>query len=554
MLNGVIDNLKWMGKIGSFVAKIGGIALTGVGLQKLWAKEEEKLSIYSKAGFSVLYVAHMASTGAAVSLLLGAEPFSGSVGTALVCTTSLLTNYANFLEAYIAYSLFNKKHARLEENIYDQNIDLQRSIALSQCENENAIKVELLKEEMAELHLLYQRLRNQPAVEELKEIYLSLQQKTQNKIHKKNNIVEYIKEINTKQYTMDKAIQDILIKLNDLNQQIADKNNIFQKATKEKTKNRLQRNINALEENKTVLGIVHIECIKYKKMQQHIQQLQVLLNALEKKKPSEPEKNFLIHRIATLQVQMQEGAQLYKAHEIIDLELNLLETIYDKMENRIEFTAWMQEKVESYILQLEKQLHIQEQELKTIREVMQSAMQHPLLDISKQTENLHQMKQMLVTIKSQLSLEKLNKENNAAKINMSTLSSVIAFVICVIPQGDSSLVLKTLMLSCGLVGGVSSLWNFYQKNLIVNKVAHLETAKKKCLDKEFSFTQATTLPSPRPTPTPTPVAIQVTTPKVRVVLPRAAKEKAKTLIFNNYTPTKTPKRARAQIHKTQKRM
>lgn len=73
-------------------------------------------------------------------------------------------------------------------------------------------------------------------------------------------------------------------------------------------------------------------------------------------------------------------------------------------------------------------------------------------------------------LEEKLKLEQFEQKAKKKSLNITTLCSILALLLCWLPSGDTSYLISTLMLGCGMVGSVSGFLDFYKKQLMLIEI------------------------------------------------------------------------------------
>lgn len=563
----MFDVIARMGSIGS---KVLGFGMTALGLKKLWSKEStEKHTLPALTAFSGAYVLHMGTTTLASAVMFGSEAVSAPVATALLSSTSLLTSYANLMEAYFSHSLLKSKYNVLENQLTTSNLDLQRSLALIQSVTECESDMQLLNSQIDDIRGVLMRLNGAHEAEALKGIYLELYSKYQERIAKNDTLVSYFSDIRNAE-DVNLIFNDLRAKISEKHEEIQQIRTKLQAPMQPESQERLQNKIAQCELQLKEYGIINIQCIRYVKIEEHIKLLQALHDAIDHKQNLTSEASrinevrYLDNRIASLKGMLIACLRPQDFSQTLDLDFGAGVMLDDYIaEDSLEFKSWLEKNLIQHIQSIEKQRDDLRVSAENVERCFREFIKEPINDIQAHRSKIRQIEQEKVQLQCNLSLEKLNEEARKTRLNLSTVASLVALTLCLVPQGELATLLRPLMLGMGLFGGALSLWTFYTKNMLAKKVETQKQNKIRCLDRALEFTNthdmertssadlenlermlresAVQIDEPKS-------AVQIdepeSAPKARRVLPtRAAKDKTNRAITLVFSTSRTRKRS-----------
>lgn len=542
MFHMITNNFRLISRMGSLGSKIIGLGMTGFGLAKLWSPEStKKHSAIAISAFSGAYVLHMSSTILTTAVMFGSESVSPQVATALLSGTSLLTSYVNLMEAYLSHSFLKLKSDELEIRFNASNLNLQRSLALVQSVTDAELEMQSLNEQFGFLQSIKTRLQEAKANAELKEMYLTLFNYYQERISKNQLWLSYYNEIKAYKLDLDGILNDLREKISATHAAINEVTIKLQMAQRPKSKDRFQSKLNLYEKKLKEYGVLNIQCIRYVKIEEHIKLLEKLIVELNTDQSSTiPKSNeipFLEARIHALRALLGRGIHPQEYDPIFDLEIGMTMTLDDTInDDPAAFKSWLENRLIPAIRGIEEQRDRLQININNIERCFREYINEPINDIQAHRLNIRKIQQDKVQLKCELSLEKLNEEAKKTRFNLSTVASLLALAMCLVPQSNVSTIVNPLMLGIGFLGGVSSLWSFYTKNLLTEKVNIQKQNSIKRLDKALAFTHANDLAKTSSVDLERllsqSVPIQLDKPK-RVMPSRKAKDKANELIFRD---------------------
>lgn len=492
-------------KAGSFGTKLFTLGLTGFGLKKLWSQDtSQRHSFSTRVMFSGTYILHMGATCLATATLFDMSPISTSTATVLVGATTLLTCYSNLLDSYISRSLSKIKYSALEKKLKMSRLDLERSNALIQGVNECNAQVSVLKEEIKTLKTIQSKLEKIKAlptkkkIKKLLDIYKNLENTYLEKTHQREIIVDFFKENSKKSFDANNALKEIDAKIDTLKKQAIQLKYKLKHTNSSKTKARLNQNLNKNEQALVDSGIIHVQCIRYKKINDAINQLTFQLQYHEQQATNETPLAIqgLKARIKSLNSSLDDLKQLDQTDKL-DLEIGITAILSDKIkENPDQFATWLLKNIDAYIQAIELKIKNQEENAKDMQACFKLFIKTPKEEIQDHFIYLRQITHSLADLKTQLSVETWDKNSNRTKMNFSIITSAFTISLSCFPlANDTSNILKILALGVGLFSGANGLWNFYQKNLLIKKNATKVRVQKQCVDKELAFKRATEGPT-----------------------------------------------------------
>lgn len=555
MLSSFIEPIRAVAKVGSVATKFFALGMTGFGLKKLWSDEsQQKHSLPVRAAFSGAYVLHMGSTTLATAAWFGSESISPPVATALVGATSLLTSYANLMEAYFSHSILRAKHTALENRLTASNLDLQRSLALVQSVSECESEIQTLNDQLSDLNGFISRLRSNNELKKLKAIYLELSQRYQERANRNDILTTYFKKIKSDELNIELVLCEIREKINILHSEIEQKRSKLNQKITSKTQARLENQISKLEQDLKACGIINIQCIRYIKIEEHVKLLQKLLKELAQDHTNENdpsraiERNYLEDRINAVRSSLDNCIHPTDT-QTLDLDLGQTLTVDQYIEEDPDgFKEFLETSLINHIESLQAQANELRASSDKIQQCFRIFIKQPIDDIQNHRLQIRNINQEIVSLKCDLSLEKLNEEARKTKLNLSSIASVLALSMCLLPQGELSSILNPLMLSIGIMGGMSSLWQFYNKNLLAKKIETQKQNKTQCLNKELNFQTTNDLERTSSADLErmlkeAKVEIKAVPQPIRKVLPpRHARENAKVLIFSSSAQRRSTKK------------
>lgn len=519
-----------------------GLGMTGFGLAKLWSPEStKKHSVMAISAFSGAYVLHMSSTILTTAVMFGSDSVSPPVATALLSGTSLLTSYVNLMEAYLSHSFLKLKSDELEIRLNASNLNLQRSLALVQSVADAELEMESLNEQFRLLKSVKSRLQEAKTNVEFKEIYLTVFDYYQERISKNQLWLNYYNEIKAYKLDLDGILNDLREKIGATHAAINEVTIKLQLAKKLKSRDRFQYQLHHYEQKLKEYGVLNIQCIRYVKIEEHIQLLEKLiaeLNTGQSSNISKPnEIPFLQARIHALRALLDRGVHPQECDPFFDLEIGMTMTLDDTInDDPAAFKQWLDDRLIQAIKGVDEKRDCLQININNIERCFREYINEPINDIQAHRLNIRKIQQEKVQLKCELSLEKLNEEAKKTRFNLSTVASLLALAMCLVPQSNVSTIVNPLMLGIGFLGGVSSLWNFYTKNLLTEKVKIQKQNSIKRLDKALAFTHANDLAKTLNVDLERLLSqtapIQLDKPK-RILPSRKAKDKANELIFRD---------------------
>lgn len=494
MLNGISSYFPLISKASTITARITAVCLTAFGLKKLWSPAaKEKHTFTARVAFSSIYVLHMTATAIATAAFFDAAPISPAFAAALISTTSLMINSSNFIETYLSQTWLKAKHSRLKDQLQNSNLDLQRSQILIEGIRDFDTQISLMNEELQALETLKQRLKNadtlagEEKINELIEIYMILEEKYQEKYQQNKIISAYFKSI-PPNYDIEYALTDIRNQISQAQNAITETQSAISKYSASKTKARMQRNLFEHEQTLKRLGIINVQCIRYKKIEDAIKQLRLQLT--HKENPSE--RKFFQERIHQLKSVLVKFSHCEEEEQTFNFEFGITTTLKDLIQEESEaFKTKLNISLGNQCHLLATKIKEQKLSVERIQSCFNFFVKNPGYDVKNHYTHIRKVSHALAELNKTLSLETLNRQGNKSKVNFSSVTSLLALLLCVIPQEETTTFIKPLMIGVGLLSSTSSLWGFYQRNLFIKKTEIQAQSQRQRVEKEIAFKQTT---------------------------------------------------------------
>jgi hypothetical protein len=489
MLGAITNNyyFKVFTKVSSFGAKIIGLGLTAYGLRQIWSDgSEKKNTLLGKLGLSLCYGLHMGSVALTTAVLFDGAPVSPQVATAIVGVTALLINGASLIEEYAHQSTLKRTYNALAQKLKDSNIDFQRNVALIDDLKECAFEMRSLDAEGKELKVLNQRVNSvnvnssRQGFAELTNTFNLLKEKQAEATNKNKIIADFFDKALKRDFDVEKSIREIgdtVLQLHVKKEQLQKKSN--RSANEQSEIQQLERELNKF-------GIINLQCIKYKKIQETIKQLSEQLMHLEQKYEENPlkdknelkniEKQYLEERIDSLSKTIRNWGMLQTdiPHEVHDLGVEDVQSQEPKA---------LKSKLREY---LKQQIQLMEAKIERLAENVQNKqkclrliVKNPTKEVQENFQHVFNTMKTMQELENQISLGTLNEQIKKKKFNFSSITSLLSLTLCFVPKGQMASVWNPLMLTLGAVSSASSLIDLHKKNSLTKKISKEEPKKLK---------------------------------------------------------------------------
>ncbi|MCS5711712.1 hypothetical protein [Candidatus Berkiella aquae] len=427
------DTLRPLIRVGSIVGKIGAIAATAFGIRQIWVKARPEQSWQEKAKLSTLYALHIGAIGLTAAVMLGSTQVSAPVVTVVVCSSALLKSIAELRAEKIAFLALQEKHAALKQIHIQNDIDFHAKLIVLHDLKETDDLIGHLQVKISTNQALLKEitgiriLKNEAAMNQLQEIHTQVNQQNADFLARKKTTTEFFKEIDPVTFDVD----SMLLKL--------------------------------AEQASSQSGILQIQCLKYKKIQTLLKEVEKQLDTVThaEQKKDQP---FLLKRQAELK-QRLENLRL----GTLDLPPRNTAPLLDKKKPNL-LKKYLQQYVTDDIRYL--QYHIAEQKL--LLSDKNDHLNEPvdlgrLAELIKEISASHQA----------LLLTKLNEEGKSKSVDFGSISAVCALILAIMPTPEFSTVLNPLMLAIGTTAGVVSLFDLYKKYCTTQQLSQNEAKQLK---------------------------------------------------------------------------
>lgn len=467
-------------RLGSLAAQAGTFAYTGYSVRQILAKDEDDESTQlGKRTLSGLYILHMSAMALTAAVMLGQADVSPAVATALVGLTSLLKGYAELHNEQATANDLKLRKESLETQLKQRNFEFERMLIvledLNECEHELKRQEEHLGALRKNLHQL-QRIKNDTPSNTmaLKKTFSELKSAASEQHHKAAIIRAYFQEIPDLNQTADQRIRELAEKAVATHT----KTDLLLKKT---GNNPLQPSTKALidkhESDLDKIGILRQQLIKYKKM------LGTILKCEGQLKQTDALNSDEIRYLKCLleDKQTRAGALLTPEQSVSSKHLaNMtIEQLSDK--ELLGLKSWVCQQITAEIAFYETKAMQYRQHFIHKQVLFQRLSGALKPDLPSDFASMFHNLKKTVDIHNQLSMTLLNEVSKKTNVNFTTITAILALLLCVVPNGEYGQYLQPTKLGIGFAAGASSMWNLHQKYLLKQKLSQAENKRLKRL-------------------------------------------------------------------------
>ncbi len=484
MINQLLQTLAPYSRLGSIAGKLSAIGITGYGIGQLWTNKDDNNTVLGKLGLSTLYLMHMGAMTLTTAVMFGSVDVSPAVATAIVGTTSLLKGAAELSNEYFVSQTLKQKQAELENELKYSNIYLERMLILVEDLKERETEIWLLEQEKAELvknkQLLKKAKKNKPL--ELKALLATLKESARIQVNKANIISNYFKKVDLSTLDIDAAIRELSEKAT---LHFAKKVEIEKTLPVDNVRNRNKRRlilkeIAEIDQELVNIGIINQQCIKYRKAVGTIQKCEA--QATHAAGVPDEQRSYFKEIQEEQRLRNSSWSSLNQQPFYIEsksiAELNHDNTTPEELE-RLKLAIL--ERINSQISSVDEKINNVSERFLEKRRKFELCHQFSPNELPKDFSTMFETMKELVDTQSQLSLTQLNERSKQKNVNFTSVSSVIALLLCLLPNGEYSRILQPCMLGVGLLAGASSMRDFHKKYLLKRKLINGEKKQLKRL-------------------------------------------------------------------------
>lgn len=482
------EHFDWAVKVGSFSSKIFAIGIATVGIARLWSQSaREKHSLTARVAYSSAYLLHVGTTSLAAASFLGTSPVTPQVATALMGATSLLTNYVSALDTQVSHSMLEKEYEEREGRLNHKQQNLSQKIALLETAKDYEAQIQILEEEQKHLKTGLDDLtkaRTLPKAQRKQkfiDIFSALDEIFQAKA-RRNHIISAFFLKQPQQVDIEIVFQNISDQINAATLKLSKKKSSILEAEIER------------------LGILNVQCIRYKKIETTIREFKTHLTNLgdDQSLHAKTIKPILEARIKILEANLKNLVN--PTTDLQWLELPLTMTLSQWIENDIQgFDQSLSTSLTALNISLQKQITVMKQNAEKVEFCLNLLFNNPARELQKHFSSLRNENQALAKLKKNLTLEKFKKQASATSVNFSTITTLLAVSLCLVPEQNTNYLIKILMLSFGFVGSTTSFLNFCKKYMLeINQEKQVErNIKRQEMVLEFGINSRLQGPIPK---------------------------------------------------------
>lgn len=447
MSNGLVDLFKVVTRLSAIGAKVSGIGATAFGIRQIWYKATEEQSWQSKVILSTLYAFHMGSISLTAAVLLGATDVTASLATAVVCSTALLKSLGDLLVEKTNYLGLERKHSDLEQQLIAKNSDFQTNLTLVEDLKETDDAIDALNLELKKYHQYLQQTRQKQTLDTL---WQTLQQQEIVAVNKNKIIRHFFDKIDLEKFDPDSTIKSLLLKASQLTpgdhqQKLAD------------------------------IGIIQLQCIKYKRVLGILKEINLLLGSLPPGQSS-AKSHYLVKRKVELEnrlLKLQRGG-----FECLPEGF----TLQHQTKTLAALKKPLQQFLKSKISELNQRLTEQQLLLVEKKEYLSRP-----IDFSPMVEHV----QGISAMQNKLWFAKLSENTKSKNVDLGVASAVLALILAMLPSVEVTKFLNPVMLSIGVMAGVVSLRDLYRRFNATAQMSDNENRKMKqfILQKKFQISK-----------------------------------------------------------------
>lgn len=483
---------------GGAAFKFFSVASTANDLKNIWFDDAEstKHSVLGKIGLSLVYSGHIAATAIGASAIFGAAVIAAPFAAAIVSGTALIKNIVDYVKEARHVRNLKGEVKSLEAELEKANIDFEKNLALHHDFENQHSKIHSLEDQSKTLETALQALStaendettdnsltteklNTYIAEEAQELSTALENKAQ-----KNDIL-------AKHYDPDKPPKNI--SATDHIKHSEDKAALFRAAKEQvleelmnaKANNQLEK-IDDLEMKVRVFDakiekhdILKSHYEKIQKIETQLSEVHAQIQQLDKKYSTEPYKSS----------EKAEGLKKLESEYLSLREQELTQQLKDKMDPQRrkskadglhasaeqlapqgnqarmqELKSALKEHLQSQKAKVDNKIVSSKDNLKEKERFMALFATDPKKEIQGSAKELLKKSLKLLDKKAELKLAKLQRNKKAKEIGFAAAGLAIAACVCIPPLWPVAGILTLVGAAVGVVAGLSSLWDKYQKS------------------------------------------------------------------------------------------
>ena len=445
MITGLWSVFKVATRLGAIGAKLGGIGATAFGIRQIWHTASEEQSWQAKTLLSTLYALHMGSISLTTAVLFGATDVSAPTATALVCSTALLKNIADLLVEKTTLLGLARKQWDLEQQFSLHNNDFHTNLTLLEDLKETDDAIDALLKQQQVCHQDLKEIRNYSTLEDF---WNTLKEHDAVAIAKNKTIRTFFSKVDLKTFDPDIAIKQLLQKSAQLNH---------------------EGNQQKIDE----IGIIQLQCIKYKRVLSILKEINSLIGSLPPSAHSATN-DYLLKRKKELEnrlLKMQQG-------DVECLPSGFVERMQKKSPANLKRA--LQKYIQEKITTLGQKITLQQLLLVEKRDFLCRP-----IDFAPLVEQIKDISM----VQNKLWMARLNQNAKSNNVDTGGLSAGIALIMAMIPTAEVSKYLHPMMLCIGVMAGAVSLTDLYKRYQATHKMSEKEAKKMKqfLLQKKFQI-------------------------------------------------------------------
>ncbi|MCS5710529.1 hypothetical protein [Candidatus Berkiella aquae] len=466
---------------GTTAFKFFAIAENANDLRKLWRDKEEKKKhgLLGRIGLSIVYAGNIAASSIAAAVVLGASVVAAPVAAAIVSGTSLVKSTVDFLKESLYVRKLKKESAQLEDELKKANVSFEANTALyHDLENTKAnIKsLEAQKENVAKMLAQIapkETTAEDPQVlaflaEEARELQSELTQKSA-----KHNIL-------AKEQSKDRYLTTTIEGNIKRTQEKADLYQVSKNELVEQLKTAKSSDKPVIEEK---MKLIDDKINKYTTLKSHyekIQNLETMLDEVREQKKniptkynSEPykggtvsqetEQTYLNLREAEIKAELEKKKEP-ATHLAKSRSYQSDAQALNPNQGITELRAALTENLEKQKKDIEGKIEGGKKNLEDKEKFASLFTKDPKQSMIGDAKALYNKSLEAIDKRNEVKLAKMDRNKKAKSIGFAAAGFALAVSICVPALWPVAGILTLTAAAVGVVYGVSSLWDKYQKS------------------------------------------------------------------------------------------
>jgi len=464
----MLNLISSLSKASAFCSKVFTLGNIGFNLKRWWSSKKAYNVIYP-----AVYFLQFSTSSLAIASLFDLVSLSPTVISTMVSATSLFAAYISLYDVHYVHEETQAEHNKIEKQLTISDTHLRNHITLIEDLFQNTKQIQYLNEEISVLQNVQldlekaQYLTINEKRDRLYEIYLLLKEKYKEKALRRVVIHTFFKDLNIEKFSFNTALGMI--------------NGMILETQEQTLKvKKLKNHLAFLEQKLITLGIIHTQLFKYKIIIDEISQLNKQLN--QKSQVYKEERAYLKLRKDRLQNNLTHLSKII----VPNLKFRNYKTVYALItQDPNLFTYKLKESLNEYITIQKNQIQILKKYINIIEPYTLTLRKEQI--IQHDFETVEKKYHLLTDIKDKLSINRFNAKTSKINANFNTTIFSLSFLLCLSPNHDHFVMIKSLILGLGFLNSTLNLKNFIQKNLLVKKNEIQYSRKIKKIDKEIEF-------------------------------------------------------------------